>query len=34
MCIDEQELPYVYVGMEQLVRDFRALILKHMGVTI
>ena len=32
--INDQELPYDFRGLDQLVRDFRQLITEHMGVQI
>lgn len=32
--IDEDELPYDFVSLDQLVIDFRSLVVEHMGVQI
>lgn len=32
--IDDLEVPYEYHGIDQLVADFRNLIMEHMGVQI
>lgn len=32
--IDDDELPYEFRGLDQLVTDFRQLIVEHMGVNI
>ena len=32
--IDDQELPYNFSGLDQLIRDFRQLVTEHMGVQI
>ncbi len=32
--IDDQELPYVFESLDQLVADFRRLVTEHMGVQI
>ena len=32
--IDDQELPYEFTGLDQLVRDFRKLVTEHMGVQL
>jgi len=32
--IDHRELPYEFVNLDQLVADFRRLIVEHMGVQI
>lgn len=32
--IDEDEMPYDFKGLDQLVADFRKLIVEHMGVNI
>lgn len=32
--VDDQELPYDFNGLDQLVDDFRRLIFEHMGVQI
>jgi hypothetical protein len=32
--IDDDELPYEFLGLDQLVTDFRRLINEHMGVQL
>ncbi|MEW6055039.1 MAG: DUF6516 family protein [Bdellovibrionota bacterium] len=32
--IDSDELPYEFTGLDQLIDDFRRLIMEHMGVQI
>lgn len=32
--IDDEELPYDFTNLDQLVNDFRRLITEHMGVQI
>ena len=32
--VDNEELPYSFVDLDQLVSDFRKLIVEHMGVQI
>jgi hypothetical protein len=32
--IDDQKLPYIFKGLDQLVRDFRQMVTEHMGVQI
>ncbi len=32
--VDDKELPYEYVGLGELVNDFRRLVTEHMGVQI
>ena len=32
--LDEREIPYRYVDEERLVKDFKTLVLEHMGVKL
>ena len=32
--VDDEELPYDFSGLDQLVSDFRLMIMEHMGVQI
>jgi hypothetical protein len=32
--IDKQELPYQFLGLDELVRDFRKLVTEHLGVQL
>jgi hypothetical protein len=32
--IDELEMPYTFVDLDQLVDDFRSIVTEHMGVQL
>ena len=32
--IDELEMPYTFIDLDQLVDDFRSIVTEHMGVQL
>jgi len=32
--VNNEELPYEYIGLDRLVNDFRQLITEHIGIKI